>query len=112
MTPTFKTNRPTGRYRSFEHSYIDIKVDKKEVGHISWQSYLGTREGKKDGMRVSIRVKSDDACGWKNITLAQTFEGWSDKEQEEAAKQWVRDNWNKIVEKYSISPLTEQPNLL
>jgi len=113
MGLTFKTNNPTGRYRSFSHIYILIKLDKQEVGSINWVSYMGTHDGKKDGMRVSIRVKDfESACGWKNVTLVKTFEGWSDKEQGKAAKEWVKENWKIISEKHQICPLTEQPTML
>ena len=109
MGLTFKINQPTGRYRSFDHISIDIKLDKQEVGTIGWRTYLvavgdGIHKAQTDGMRVSLRVKSDAFPGWKNVTLKKTFEGFSDKEQGNAAKQWVKDNWATITEKYQLSP--------
>jgi hypothetical protein len=110
MGLTFKTNYPTGRYRSFDHIYITIKLDTQEVGTIGWQTSM---DASKTGMRVSLRVKdSTSACGWKNVTLKKTFEGFSDKAQGKQAKEWVKANWDAIVKKYQLSPLTEPPTML
>ena len=112
MSLSFKTNHPTGKYRSFSHISIDIKLNKQEVGQIVW--HWGTWPTvASDGMRVSLRVKDDkSSCGWKNITLAMIFEGFTDKEQGTAAKKWVTENWEAITKKYAIHPLTEQPSML
>lgn len=110
MGLTFKTEYPTGRYRSFDHIYILIKLNKQEVGTIGWQTSMVPG---KTGMRVSLRVKdATAACGWKNITLTKTFEGWSDKEQGKAAKEWVKAYWDAIAQKYELSPLTDGPTML
>ena len=110
MAITFKTNYPTGQYRSFDHIYIVIKLNKQEVGTIGWQRSM---TADKEGMRVSLRVaEPTSACGWKTITLKKTFEGFGDKQQGKAAKEWVKTNWDAIAKLYQIHPLTEQPSML
>ena len=104
MGLSFKINNPTGRYRSFSHIGIDIKLDKKKVGCVIWRGYDN------HGMRVVLHVKDDtQKCGWKNITLAKTFDdqGHTDKKQGDAAKQWLKDNWAALAEKYPLYPLTD-----
>ena len=89
---------------------ITIKMDKQAVGTIGWQTSM---DASKTGMRVSLRVQdTESACGWKNITLKKTFEGFSDREQGKAAKEWVKSNWSEIAKIHRIAPLTEQPTML
>lgn len=113
MGLTFKINRPTGRYRSFSHhAWVDIKLNKEIVGYISWRCYNG-KEGKRDGMRVTIHVKDEnESCGWKNVPLIKSFEG-TEAQEIAAAKEWLKKNWTVIAATYPIYPLTnKQPELL
>lgn len=106
MGLTFKINRPTGQYRSFDHITIDIKVDKEKVGYIGWKKYMD--EGKKNGMRVHLYVHApSERCGWRNVTLSQAFDGGTDTSEGNAAKEWVKANWDTIKEKYQLHPLTD-----
>ena len=110
MGLTFKTDYPTGRYRTFSHIHINIKLNKQAVGTISWQQSMAGHSG----MRVTLHVKdSDSVCGWKNVTLMKTFDGFSDRQQGKLAKEWVKSNWDKIANQYQIHFLTnQQPELL
>ena len=45
--------------------------------------------------------------GWKNITLAKTFEGFGDEIQTKLAKVWVKEHWASISRKHEIVPLTD-----
>jgi hypothetical protein len=107
MGLTFKINQPMGKYRSFDHIYVDIKVDTKVVGYIGWKNYMGA-EGKKDGMRVTLIVKdANECCGWKNVTLAKAVEGFGDREQYNQLKEWLIANWDGITKKYDLYQLTD-----
>jgi hypothetical protein len=90
---TFKTNKSTGRYRSFYSDTHDIKLNKKLVGHIN------------DKFPFTIRlvvIKSDinedknPNCQWKWITLVHI----SNSLQE--AKIWLNENAELIQKKYNL----------
>ena len=71
MGLTFKINRPTGQYRSFDHITIDIKVDKEKVGYIGWKKYMD--EGKKNGMRVHLYVHApSERCSKSTVNIQFT----------------------------------------
>ena len=71
MALTFKIHEPKGKYRSFDHINVDIKVDNKKVGSVGWRDYMGA-EGKKNGMRVTLHVKdTNERSGWKNVTFSK-----------------------------------------
>lgn len=68
---TFKTNKPTGKYRSFDVTYIDIKLNKLIVGGIYEPSYLSKET------KVRIRFVIEDKtlkCGFKWVTLKASFD--------------------------------------
>lgn len=90
---TFKTTKPTGRYRSFESSYHEIKIKKVSVGSIT--------DG--DGYRIRLQVykdtdeqKKEEPCPWKWITLKK--ESISLQE----AKDFLKANAEVIYNKYKI----------
>lgn len=90
---TFKTDRPTGRYKAFHPSHHAIKVNGIEVGQIT--------DG--DGFKIRLQViKADimedrnENCIWKWIEFKKESESLNE------AKTWLHDNWVKIVEKYNI----------
>ena len=65
---TFKTERPTGKYRSFEDEIYHIKLNKKQVGQISAEY----------PHKISLMVIKDDInedgnpnCQWKWIRLVR-----------------------------------------
>ena len=98
MKLTFKIQQPTGRYRSFDHAYVDIKGDGKMVGQLI-QS--------KNGYAVLLCVNVPQiGCGWKNITLKVRFDG-----QEQAAiaeaKDWLKAHWASISTRYPLHQLED-----
>lgn len=81
---TFKTTKPTGRYKSFDKDYHTIKLKGFEVGSI-----LPDKPFKIRLMVVKngTTIKDDNPnCTWKWITLKH------ESETLEAAKEWINAN--------------------
>jgi hypothetical protein len=92
MKFTFRTEKPTGRYRSFGNDGHIIKIGKNEVGLIADESWK---------IRLMV-VKNDPMedgnpnCSWKWITLEKE----SSSLQE--AKDWLNANFDALNNKYKI----------
>lgn len=93
MKFTFKTEHPTGRYRSFYPSYHHIKLKKIEVGSID--------DREPHSIRLMI-VKSDEDkkiepnCEWKWVTLRAKFTSISE------AKEFLNKNFEEINKRWDI----------
>lgn len=90
---TFKTDKPTGRFASFEKDYNHIKFNKKDVGTID------------DGAPFKIRlmvVKEDinedgnPNCPWKWIRLKQESKSLQE------AKDFLNNNFEVIMKRYKL----------
>lgn len=84
MKFTFKTTKPTGRYRSFGHPYHEIKIKRIVVGAIDHKTW-----------KIRLIVKKEDIledknpnCPWKWIVL----------KKESASLQEAKDFLNKYAE--------------
>jgi hypothetical protein len=90
-TFTFKDHNPTGRFKSFDHVYVDIKLKSKICGTIYETD---------DGYIVRLMVKKDpdpnDPAGFKWIQL----KGKHRTKME--AKTWVKDRTTIIAEKFDL----------
>lgn len=84
---TFKINRPTGRFRSFDRANMDIVWDKKQVGSVSEK--VGYYE-------IHFMVKSDKHPGWKWIVLKKRVASFDE------AKQLLRENFQTITKKFEL----------
>lgn len=94
---TFKTDKPTGRYRSFEKNYHHIKYNKVEVGYIDdIEPYRIRLQAMKT--EEELEEKGDDVSNrnWKWIVLARKNN--SVKE----AKEWLNENKDIIFAKYNL----------
>ena len=90
---TFKKAIHTGKYRSFALDRTDIKLNKKEVGHIS--------ESKNDyKYNISFAIKKEktkvDPAPFKWITLKKK----ADSEPE--ARNFIKKNEEEIQKKYDL----------
>jgi len=91
---TFKTEHPTGSYRSFSNSAYYIKIKRKQVGQIyDKPSTAWARESQGDKVRIGFMVFKEDInedgnknCSWKWVQLKRTFESV------EEAKEWLNSD--------------------
>lgn len=87
---TFKIHRTTGRYRSFDRSCMDIKLDGKQVGGVYEMD---------DNYEIRFIVKSGKHPGWKWVTLKKRATSFDE------AKQFLRENFKSINEKLELVSL-------
>ena len=90
---TFKTEKSTGRYRSFYPDTHHIKLNKIECGLIA----------DKKPYKIKLQVIKDDInkdgntnCNWEWITLQK------ESETLEEAKNFLNENFEAINNKYKI----------
>jgi hypothetical protein len=92
---TTKTTQPTGRYRSFDSAYHEIKLNGICVGTISdkvpHRITLYVTKGEEDKVN-----DKDPNCEWKKITLKKEFESVN------GAKGWVKENSEIIQAQFKI----------
>ncbi len=92
MKFTFKTENPTGRYRSFFSKSHDIKIKKKKCGSIvdrTWKIRLMV-------LKDDIMEDGNANCEWKWITLKKESASLQE------AKEWLNKNFVSLNEKYKI----------
>jgi hypothetical protein len=94
MKITFKTKRPVGRWKYFDHENHYIKLDGIEVGSIDYKPpyYIMLRVIKKESSK-SI----NSSCKWKWIILKK------ESKNIEEAKQYLKDNLKSISKKWKIT---------
>ena len=95
MKFTFKTIKPTGKWKSFDNDNHIIKLNKKEVG------YIIDDDKKPFEIRLAVIKKDilEDGnanCVWKWITLKK------ESETLQEAKDFLNENINAILEKIEI----------
>ena len=93
MKFTFKTTKPTGRYRSFDHPSHAIKLKKIEVGYITPEVPFIIRF---KVTKADIAEDGNPNCPWKWIRLKKQ----SNSLQE--AKDFLNKYCDEIVAKYKI----------
>lgn len=90
---TFKEEKATGKFKSFEMRYFTIKLEKKKVGNIREQQYY------KDGERysVSLAVKeTNNKCGFKWIVLLKKFNDPSE------AKEYLNSKCDNLIKQFDL----------
>ena len=100
MKFTFKTHKPTGKYRSFQKEEHDIKLDKKVVGSIF------ETDDRKFVLRFMIEKKNinEDGnrnCSWRWIQLTHRAETLQD------AKTFLNEHIEQILTKYNLHKLED-----
>jgi hypothetical protein len=87
---TFKRNNPTGRYKSFNNIFTDVKIKGKQCGVIN--------EG--DGFNnwsVRLIVKDEKQhCGWRWAKLKKRFAS------EQEARDFLKENYEKLVDGLNV----------
>lgn len=92
---TFKTTKPTGRYKAFEENEYSIKMNNKEVGTICNNSY----DIRLMVVKNDINEDNNPNCIWKWITLKKKSSSL------EEAKKWLNDNFEEINKLYNLHQL-------
>lgn len=90
---TFKTTQPTGRYRSFDSAYHEIKFNGETIGSI------GDKKPHKIRLQVTKADIAEDGntnCPWKWITLKH------ESESVKAAKEFLAANVEGIFARWPI----------
>ena len=89
MKFTFKTDKPTGRYRSFFKSTHHIKLKKKRCGIITDE----------EPYRIKLQLMGNDEnpnCNWRWATLKVKFESVQE------AKDFLNKHIEAILKKYEL----------
>lgn len=98
MNFTFKTEHPTGRYRSFDHDTHDIKHNKQVVGEIVHGAPFTIRlmvEKSKE------ELKTKPNCSWRWIKVKKEFASLDE------AKQWLKTNHDQIIKQVKLHHIEE-----
>lgn len=89
---TFKTEKPTGRYKSFYTEIHYIKLNGKEVGTIDAEDFRIRLQV----IKADIGEDGNRNCPWKWIKLAVKPESL------ESAKEYLNENFNAIKSSFNI----------
>jgi len=93
MNFTFKTTKPTGRYRSFSNDHHDIKLQKVEVGTIDYEAPFKIRLMV---VKADIMEDGNKNCPWKWMRLKKEFTSLQE------AKDWLKANYEQIRKQINI----------
>ena len=93
---TFKKHRATGRYRSFELDYTDIKLNKKVVGSISESRDRKWKERYGIGFMLKKERTGKDPAPFKWTRLKKRFAN------ENEARQFIKDNEEAIQKQFDL----------
>lgn len=96
MKFTFKTEKPTGKWKSFQSDHHFIKIGKKEVGTID---DLPPHKIRITVVKADINEDKNPNCNWKWVTLAKKSESI------QAAKEYLNTNIDIITARYSLKQL-------
>lgn len=97
-TFSFKTEKPTGKWKAFDKNRHVIKYKKHEVGAID--------DDKPHKIRLMVMknetiTDNNPNCAWKWITLKK------DSESLEEAKTFLNQNFDAIVQKYTLHEMKD-----
>lgn len=91
MAFTFKTTKPTGKFKSFASEHHEIKWNKKVVGEITLDFKIRLKVIKKD-----INEDNYPNCSWKWISFKKEFESL------QAAKDFLKEKYAFIINAYQL----------
>lgn len=80
---TFKTTKPTGKYRAFDSAYHEIKFQKQICGSITDQQPHQIRF---QVLKTEDELAKESNCVWKWVTLKKQFSTISE------VKNWLNHN--------------------
>ena len=97
MKFTFKTDKPTGRYKSFFEAYHHIKLKGEDVGSINSKEPFSIRLMV---MKKDILEDKNPNCPWKWITLKAEFKSLDE------AKEFLNKNFEAITTKWALAQVS------
>jgi hypothetical protein len=92
---TFKTEKSTGRYRSFYPDSHYIKLQGKQVGSISDDL------DHKISFMVKVEPTTDKPANFKHVTLTRQFTNLME------AKYYLNANFEKIIQQFDLYQLPD-----
>jgi hypothetical protein len=93
MKFTFKTDKPTGQYRSFYSNHHEIKLNKKVIGSIDPKLPHKIRL---QVMKTDIMEDGNPNCKWKWIVLKQQSQTLQE------TKEFLNRHCDEILQKYNL----------
>ena len=96
MKFTFKTEKPTGRYKSFESESHYIKLKRKTVGSIDSEDFKIRLSVIKEGLKIT---DNNPNCDWKWVTLKK------ENKSLQEAKDFLNTNNILIQQTYNLKLL-------
>lgn len=94
---TFKRHKKEGRFRSFQRTFVDVKVKRRCIGAIT--------EQKNGEFRCAIMVKQpvtkEDPAGWRWLTLSAVFK------TEQFARDFFTLRVDEIYAKFNVHELED-----
>lgn len=95
---TFKTEQPTGQYRSFFSPTHLIKYDKKVCGNLSGDNLASDQNVKIKLSIIKKDINEDNHpnCPWRWIKVKGTFPTLQE------AKNWLNENREKIFSQFEL----------
>lgn len=95
MKFTFKTDKPTGRFRSFNNEYHHVKLKGKNVGSIDDVTFKVNLKVVKTAEDLE-KPNDNKNCPWKWITFKAEFKTLQE------AKDWLNANVDALTKKYTL----------
>jgi hypothetical protein len=96
MKLSFKTTKPTGKYRWLDKPTTYIILDSKNVGMFG-EDTEGKTIIKLQIIKDDINSDGNPNCNWKWINLAKKLESI------EEGKEWIKANIKVITEKWNLN---------
>ncbi len=93
---TYKEQKRTGKFRSFQTRCYHIKLDKKVVGYIREPSNLSNEQGWGISFSIKKEVTKEEPAPFKWIFFTTRFETIDE------AKEFLRVNFDGIIAKYDL----------
>jgi hypothetical protein len=93
---TFKVNRPTGKYKSFSNTYVEIKLDGCVVGSFSESAINNSSVIAFHVIKEDILEDGNPNCIWKSRFIKNPNNKIKDTQK------FLNENFHIIIEKFNL----------
>jgi hypothetical protein len=93
---TFKDHHPTGRYRSFDHMYTEIKFEKMQCGTIHELEGFNNWSISFMIKRPAAEITPASPCSFKHVTLKHKPQTLAE------AKSWLKESTEAIRNRWDL----------